>query len=136
MAGAFALLGAVAWLARVALVWNDPARETEGGILGACSVVGAICLALALLVGGYATVTSAPIWLRILVSVATLALGLVLFTALDDAARALHSGGNWLEDELGLLVAGVLMLLLGLVGLLRRTAPGTEHEPAGHHIAR
>jgi hypothetical protein len=137
LAAVLALLGAVAWLVEVALIWGNGGTNTDGGVAGLCHVVGLVALGLALLAGGYATVANAPIWLRTVVSLATLALGAVVFTALDDAARALHSGGGWLEDEIGILLAAALMLVFGVVVLLRRTPRSAEHEHVGgHHVAR
>lgn len=127
------VLGGVSWLAKVGLIWANGGTNTDEGIVAVLYLAGLLVLAIAALAAGYAVVTTAPIWLRVVVSVATLALFWILYSVIDSAAQAMYSGGGWLDDELGIVVTAVLALLVGLVALARRDR--TTSRPQHAHVA-
>jgi hypothetical protein len=120
----FALLGGAAWI--VAAVLDSSAPETSvplyrGGLLG---------LVIALAAAGYAVVAKAPVWLRAVVSVATVLLGYTIWALVADGL------GTTPPTLLG---GGGAMAVGGLVGLLRRHPapdPAPRRQVGGHRAAR
>jgi hypothetical protein len=137
IASVAALVGGVAWLANVGLIWGNGGENTDGGLVAVSLVLGIVALGVAVLAGGYSTVTTAPLWLRMLVSLAALALGWIVFASIDSAAKGAYAGDGWLGDELGVLICAVIALIAGTAGLLRSraTAPPASQRP-GHRAAR
>ena len=127
------ILGGLLWLVKAGLIWGNGGTNTDEGIVAVFYLAGLLVLAVAALAAGYAVVTTAPIWLRALVSVATLALFWILFSVIDSAAHAVYSGDGWLDDELGIVVTAVLALLAGLIALARRDPATPRHQHA--HVA-
>ena len=120
VASAAGVLGGVLWLVKVGLIWANGGANTDEGIVAVFYLAGLLALAVAALAAGYAVVTTAPIWLRAVVSVATLALFWILFSVIDSAAHVVYTGDGWLDDELGIIVTAALALLFGLIALARR----------------
>ncbi len=135
IASVAALVGGVAWLAKVALIWGNGGENIDGGLVAAGYLLGLAFLVVALLAGGYSTVATAPGWLRGVVSVAVLLLGWIIFASIDTAAKGAYSGDGWMRDELGILVSAALALVAATVGLLRVRATAPAHPPAGGHRA-
>lgn len=122
-----ALAGGVAWLVKVGLIWGNGGTNTDGGLVSVCYLLGLVALTVALLAAGYSVVASAPVWLRVVVSVAVLALGWIIFGSIDSAAKGVYDGDDWLRDELGILISAALALVGGVASLLR--SRGHEPEP-------
>ncbi|HET6625542.1 MAG TPA: hypothetical protein VFG63_04070 [Nocardioidaceae bacterium] len=136
IASAAALLGGVAWLTEVALVWANGGDHSDGPP-GVVHLIGIVVLAIALLAAGYATVATAPVWLRAVVSVAVLLLGWIIYASIDTAARGASDGGGWLGDELGVLICAVVAVVAGGLGLARsRSAPPAPQRAGGHRATR
>jgi hypothetical protein len=118
----FALLGGAVWIVAAALDLGALASGEPlywGGLLG---------LRVALAAAGYAVGASAPVWLRAVVSVATLLLGYTIWALVADGLG---------RTPTTLLPAGLVMLVAGAAGAMRR---GPEREPrrqiGGHRAAR
>jgi hypothetical protein len=47
ISGALAVIGGLAWLAKVALMWANGGTATTGGVVGLLFLAGGMCLALA-----------------------------------------------------------------------------------------
>jgi hypothetical protein len=116
-----ALLGGATWVVAAVLGWDGDAQRATydaGLVLGV----------LALAAGGYTLVDHAPVWLRLLVTVATAALGYVVWVSVVDA---------FTEDHLPVLLAGAVMVVVGVATLaLRRGRRDGGQVPHGHHAAR
>jgi hypothetical protein len=104
VASGLAVLGGIGWAVGGVLGWGS---DTPGGLY----LVGLLLAVLALAALGYALVATAPVWLRAVVTVATPALGYMVWVTVRDA---------FAHDYLPVLVAGVLLLAAGGVGLARR----------------
>ena len=130
-----ALAGGACWLVKVALIWGNGGTNTAGGLVAVAYFIGFAALLVALLAGGYSLVTTAPIWLRVVVSVAVVLLGWTLFTIVDDAVKGVYSSQGWLRDELGILIAASIALAVGVVGVVRSREPEPKEPPAGGHRA-
>lgn len=133
-----ALVGGVAWLVKVALIWANGGENTDGGPVAACYFLGLVVLAVALLAGGYTTVATAPAWLRLVVSVATVLLGWIIFTSIGSAAQGVYTADTWLRDELGIMISALLALLGATIGFarIRATAPAAPPKHGGHRAHR
>lgn len=130
-----ALLGGAAWLGKVALIWQNDGTNTGDGLVAVAYFIGVAGLLVALLGAGYSVVTTAPIWLRAVVSVCATLLGLTLFTIMDDAVKAMYGSEGWLRDELAILISAAIALVVGLVGLVRSGEPEPRTPYAGGHRA-
>lgn len=140
IASTAAVLGGLAWLARVVLVWMSVDQTGDAGVPGALFWAGLAALALGLAAGGYTLVETAPLWLRGVVTIAVPLLVFMIWVLLGQAIDAVYTADDWLREELDVAVAGVIALLLGVWGFTRR-GPGREQSDPppsarGHHAAR
>lgn len=119
--GSFAaLLGGVVWLVTAVLEWGSEPNRT-------LYLAGVVLMLVALAAAGYALVATAPLWLRLVVGLATPALGLMVWLFVYDGVSAKHLT----------LLGGGIALLLGS-GLALSRGRDKEGEPAGpgSHAAR
>ena len=118
-----ALLGGVAWVVSAVLGWGDEPEDVS-------YLVGVALFVVWLALGGYSLVSTAPLWLRAVVTIATPALGYVVWaTVLASASR----------EYIPVVVGGVLMVVAGGIGLGRAARRGpAEPEPPvrGRRAAR
>ena len=129
-----AVVGALAWLIAVALVGFGGG---DGGVVASlCRGLGVVALAVALLAGGYATVATAPPWLRAVVCLAVLLLGWIVLASVDAAARAVYDGTGWFDDEVGAVAVAAIALVAGVVGLARTRSLPRERAVGGHRATR
>lgn len=125
-----ALVCGGAWLVKVALIAGNGGSNTDTGMVAAAYLIGLSAAAVALLAGGYTVVRTAPSWLRAVVSVATLMLGAVLFSAVDTLAKTVYAGEGWVRDEIGIAVSALVALGFGVLGLRRARRAAAGVEPA------
>lgn len=128
-----AVVGGLAWVARVLLSWLDDG-STDGGLATAMFLVGALALVVASAAAGYTLVEHAPLWLRVVVVVALPLLLIALFAAVDDAVRTLTSEDGWVRGNLTVLVAALIALVVG--GLKVRGSGRDAGTGAGHGKGR
>ena len=96
------------------LGWGDQAEDIS-------YIVRLVLFVDWLALGGYALVATAPVWLRAVVTVATPALGYVVWSTVLASVDL---------DYLPVLVAGVVMLVAGAIGLGRAgQRPSADPEP-------
>lgn len=108
-------------MASAILDWDD------SGSRGTLFWIGMAAMLVALAAAGYTLVATAPVWLRAVVTVATVALGYMLWFLVDDGISA---------DHLSALVAGVVLLAGGVVGQLRMRSAEPEDQAHGHRAVR
>jgi hypothetical protein len=124
-----AVVGGLGWLLKVALIWGNGGENTDGGLVGVMYLLGLVGLVVALGAAGYTLVETAPVWLRAVVVVAMPLLVFMVWQMVDQAIKALYTTENWLQDELSIVLAGLIALALGVWGFRR-------HRPAsGQRIA-
>lgn len=125
-----AVIGGVLWLVRALLVWaaGGSGGDVSGVLVVACSVAGFAAIAVALLTAGYSTVATAPMWLRLVVSVALLSLGWVVYVSLAEVCG----------DGPTVLLSAACALLAGAVGLVhaRRQEPVAPARVPAHAAGR
>lgn len=126
IASVAALLGGAAWLVRGLLIWG---QETASGVLAEALLwAGTAAFAVGLAAAGYALVATAPIWLRMVVSVAVVLLVLAIWVLVDDAL-----GSDWISA----LVGAGLAVAAGLWGLGRPGPAPVDPPPVrGRRAAR
>lgn len=123
--GSFAaVLGGVAWIAAALLAWGED--ELEAALyLGGFALLVAAFAAL-----GYALVSTAPVWLRAVVTLATPALGAMVWLIIKDAIP---------QAYVAAVVGGVLLVVGGGIGLSQAGGPAASEEPppprGGHRRA-
>lgn len=118
-----AVVGGVVWIIAALLAWGEDELGT------ALYVVGFVLLVAAFAALGYALVATAPVWLRAVVTLATPALGAMVWLILKDAVPQAHVSA---------VVGGVLLLLGGGIALSRSggSAPAEPTPRGGRHGQR
>ena len=111
-------LAGIGWL--VGAVTTDPSDLTGDS---AAYVAGLVLLLLGLAAFGYSLVTTAPLWLRAVVAVATPALGCVVWIAIWDGLSDVR--------EQVLLVSGLVLLLVAALGVAVDQRRARTRERAG-----
>ena len=119
-----AVLGGVAWIVAALLAWG----EDELG--AALYLMGFALLVAAFAALGYALVSTAPVWLRAVVTLATPALGAMVWLIIKDAIP---------QAYVAAVVGGVLLVVGGGIGLSQADGPAASEEPppprGGHRRA-
>lgn len=136
-----ALLGGIAWFTKVGMIWFNEGENTNSGVIGMLDIAGWALFAIALGAAGYTLVEKAPVWLRGVVAIATMLLVLMLWVLVDQGIKAVYPGDSWLRDEVSVLVAAVIAILMGIWGFGRhRPEPprGSRRTPParGRRAAR
>jgi hypothetical protein len=121
LASVAALLGGLVWLVNAALTWGD---SGSGGDLYLVGQVGLVLGAAGL---GYSLVAKAPIWLRAVVTVATVLLCYLLWYLIDDGLG---------EHPVSTLIGGAVLLLAAIVGLARARSAAPRPHAGGHRAVR
>lgn len=134
-----AVVGGVGWLAKVLLIWLSGGENTDEGAVAILDIVGWAAFAVALAAAGYTLVERAPVWLRGVVAVATPLLVLMVWMLLDQGVKGVYGGESWFRDEVSVLVAAGIALLMGLWGFSKhRPEPVEKPKPParGRRAAR
>jgi len=106
-----AVLGGAVWIVAALLAWGEDELGT------ALYLGGFVLLVAAFAALGYALVATAPVWLRAVVTLATPALGAMVWLIIKDAIG---------QDYVAAVVGGVLLLVGGGIALSR--AGGSEES--------
>jgi hypothetical protein len=117
-----AVLGGVGWIVAAYGGWGGTADDNVAYYLGM------VALGAALAALGYALVATAPMWLRVVVALATPALGYMVWITVEQALDA--------HDYLTVGGAGVVMVVAGGLGLARTRAEQPEPVVRGRRAAR
>jgi hypothetical protein len=130
-----AVVGGVGWLARVVLIYLNGGEETDTGLVGIMFLVGLGAGCVALAAAGYTLVEKAPVWLRGVVAIATPLLVLMVWALLDQGIKAVYTKDTWLREELDIILAAIIAVIMGLWGLGRHR-PEELHPPPRHAPVR
>jgi hypothetical protein len=115
------LVGSIAWLVKVALIWGNGGTNTDEGLVAVCYLIGFVGLVVACAAGGAWLTAGRPTWLRAVASIGGVVAFFVMFNLLDLLLSPLTSGGHWFQDEVEILVAATITLALAIVARPRRT---------------
>ena len=127
IAGALAVAGGVAWLAKVAVIWANGGSNTSDGLVGALFSAGAVAIALAVVLRAW----HAPAARRTTHRALAVVVALVVFVAAVDLPILVGwriFGRTWFAEEVGVLITAVVGLVLGIRWL--RTGFGTAPRQA------
>ena len=115
-----AVVGGVVWIIAALLAWGEDELGT------ALYVVGFVLLVAAFAALGYALVATAPVWLRAVVTLATPALGAMVWLIIKDAIP---------QAYVAAVVGGVLLLVGGGIALSQSSGPSRAEPtpPRGGH---
>jgi hypothetical protein len=122
-------VGGAGWLLKVFLIWGNGGENTGSGPVGYMYLVGWVAFAVALGAAGYTLVERAPVWLRGVVAVATPLLVLMVWQLMDQGIKSVYPGSSWLRDELSVVIAGVIALVMGMWGFGRHRPYEEEADP-------
>lgn len=115
-----AVAGGLSLLARESADWHGAVA-----VAGYAVTVGALC------VMGYGTVAQAPVWLRMIVSVAFPLLAASVWQVVDQAIDDRVDG--WKAAALTHLLGGVIVLVAALLGFRRPAADRVDAYQPTHH---
>jgi hypothetical protein len=104
-----AVVAGLTWVASAVLGWGDEPEQLT-------YLAGLALMLLALALGGYALVATAPVWLRAIVAVATPALGYAVWLSVEGLGTA----------YVLVVLAGVVLVVAGGIGLGRASANGSD----------
>lgn len=112
ISGALAVLGGLAWIAKIALIWSNGGTETTGGMVGFLFLSGSLSLAVAGILRAWFLAGTRKVWWRILASTASVIL-LILLVDLPILVGWQIFGTAWIAEELGVILVAVLALGFG-----------------------
>ena len=113
LAGALAVAGGVAWLVKVAMIWENGGSNTTDGLVGALFSAGAVAIALAVILRAW----HGPSARRTSHRAFAVIIALVVFVAAVDLSILVGwriFGRTWFAEEVGLLITAVVGLVLGI----------------------
>ena len=129
IAGVLAVVGGVAWLVKLALIWQNGGTNTTDGLVGVFFGIGAVGILLAAGIRGWYAPARGILRYRAVALVAVV----VSFVAAVNLPILLGwalFGRTWLAEEVGVLLTAVAALVLGTRwvtdGLGRHTADTTD----------
>ena len=132
VAGVCALVGGVAWLLKLALIWENGGTNTTDGLVGVLFDIGAV----GILLGAGIRAWFAPAQgvlryriLRLLAVVTALAVAVNLPILLGWALF----GRTWLAEEVGVLLTAIGALVLGARWAVVGTRPASAAETRPSH---
>jgi hypothetical protein len=124
-----AVIGGVAWLVKVALIWANGGTNTDEGVVGLAYLVGLVGVVVAVGALGWLLTRGRPVWLR---AVATIVFPVVVFVGwqlLDGLIKAVYTEENWVQGEITIVIAALVALGVGGSALVR-----SGRRPAGRHV--
>jgi hypothetical protein len=128
IASTAAIVGGVALLMKVGLIWGNGGVATNDGPVLLMYVLGFAALFVALAAAGYTLVESAPVWLRGVVAIATPLLVLMMWELFDQGVKSVYPGNSWVRDEVSIVLAAGLAILMGMWGFTRHRPYYEEDE--------
>ena len=124
------LVGGVAWLVKLTLIFANGGTNTNEGIVGVAFFVGVLALVVAGAASGFTLLRRWGIWAAAIgVPIGAVAT-LVGFSVIDGVLQSVVPASGWFEEEVGILGTAVVALLLGLALLARGRTKGAASSAA------
>jgi hypothetical protein len=120
-----ALVGGLAWLVKVALIWGNGGTNLDEGAVSAMYLVGLVGLVVASAAAGAALTGTRPLWVRALAGVLGVAAFVLVSEVLDAVLSPLAAEGSWQREEVAIVATALLALGAAAGAVLssrRRTA--------------
>jgi hypothetical protein len=124
------LVGGVAWLVKLTLIWANGGSNTGDGIVGVAFLAGAAALVIAGGASGFVLLRRWGRWVGVAGVPVGAAVTLVGFSLIDSVLQGIVPASGWFEEEVGILGTAVVALLLGLALVLRRGSVGPSAAAA------
>jgi hypothetical protein len=115
------LVGGAAWLVKLTLILANGGSNTDEGIVGVAFFVGVLALAVAGAASGYTLLRRWGIWAAAVGAPIGAAATLVGISAIDSVLQPIVPASGWYDEEVGILGAAVIAILLGVALLARRS---------------
>lgn len=112
LVGALALVGAIAWLAKVMVIWANGGRYATEGVAGALMLVGAAAILTSAMARAWYLPRTPQIGWRVLAMTGTL-FALVIAVDLPIPLARAAIGETWHADEVGIVLVAVVALVAG-----------------------
>ena len=122
------LVGGVAWLVKLTLILANGGSNTDEGIVAGAFFVGVLALVVAGAATGFTLCGRWGTWAAVLGVPIGAAATLVGISLIDSVLQAIVPASGWYDEEVGILGAAVIALLLGLA--LRGRATGAPSSTA------
>jgi hypothetical protein len=117
------------------MIWGNGGQDTDSEPIALMYKAGFAVLALAIAAAGYTLVETAPVWLRMVVAIATPLLVLMVWMLMDQGIKDVYPGDSWVRDELSVVVAAVIALIMGVWGAGRRRPVHDDEPTVQPHVA-
>ena len=112
IAGALAVIGGLAWLVKVALIWENGGTNTTDGLVGVLFDVGAVAILLALVTRAWC-VPGPGVLRHRPVAVAAVVLAFAAAVNVPILLGWVLFGRTWLAEEAGIVLTAAAALVLG-----------------------
>jgi hypothetical protein len=113
------LVGGVAWLVKLTLILANGGSNTDEGIVAVVFLAGVLALVVAGAASGFTLGGRWSTWAAVVGVPIGAAATLIGINLIDSVLKAIVPASGWYEDEVGILGAAVIALLLGLALLGR-----------------
>jgi hypothetical protein len=124
------LVGGVAWLVKLTLILANGGSNTDEGIVAGVFLVGVLALVVAGAASGFTLCRRWGTWAAVVGAPIGAAATLVGISVIDSVLKAIVPASGWYEDEVGILGAAVIALLLGLALLVPRRSSDAPSSTA------
>jgi hypothetical protein len=124
------LIGGVAWLVKLTLILANGGSNTDEGIVAGVFLVGVLALVVAGAASGFTLCGRWGSWAGVIGVPIGAAVTLVGISLIDSVLQAIMPASGWVDDEVGILGAAVIALLLGRALLARGRSSGAPSSTA------
>jgi hypothetical protein len=124
------LVGGAAWLVKLTLILANGGSNTDEGIVGVAFFVGVFALVVAGAASGFTLLRRWGIWAAAVGAPIGAAATLVGISAIDSMLQPIVPASGWYDEEVGILGAAVIAILLGLALLARSRSKGAASPAA------
>jgi hypothetical protein len=114
---AAALTGGAGWLLKMVAIPVFDGANTDSNVVATLWAVGMVGYLVAAASGTALLLSTAPLPVRIVAAIAAVPVSFVLLDLLDGAAKSVYTADGWFRDELALVLAAMLLVVLGLRAL-------------------
>ena len=124
--GRVALTAAIAtvvfWGLKALAIWSAGGLD-RSALEGPLFALGLVSLLVTFAALGVHVARSRPVWQRVVGAVAAVVIGVLVFLVVEEAASSLVAeSAGWVKEEVGLWVAGILVLVLAVLLTRPRSA--------------
>jgi hypothetical protein len=115
------LVAGIAWLVKLTLILANGGSNTDEGVVAGVFLVGVLGFVVAGAASGFTLGGRWGTWAAVLGVPIGVAVTLVGINVTDSVLQTIVPASGWYDDEVGILGAAVIALLLGLALLDRRS---------------